>query len=81
LCNAFPAVPSTGLNGWSPTPTCRIYTLGGNLPPEPVNFSFTSTTLDKNSGLGQTTISIPTTDPVAPGCQAVVTTTSVGSGK
>jgi hypothetical protein len=81
LCNAFPTVPSTGLNGWSPTPTCQIFTLGGNLPAEPVNFTFASTTLDKNSGLGQTTISIPDSDPVAPGCQATVTTTTVGSGK
>jgi hypothetical protein len=80
LCSGFPAVPSGGLNGWSANPTCTIYTAGGNLPAEPVGFAFTSVQTDANSALGQTTINIPATDPVAPGCSAVVTTTTIGSG-
>jgi hypothetical protein len=80
LCTKFPAVPSGGLNGWSANPTCTIYTEGGDLPAEKVNFAFTSVQTDANSALGQTTLTIPAADPVAGGCSAVVTTTTIGSG-
>ena len=81
LCSGFPATPTGGLNGFSATAQCAIYSINGNVPPEPVNFSFTSTPTDADSAVGTTTISIPATDPVGGGCTATVNTTIVRTGK
>ena len=81
LCSKFPAVPAGGLNGFSANAQCAIYSINGNIPAETVNFSFTSTTTDVNSGVGTTTITIPATDPVGGGCTATVNTTIVRTGK
>ena len=81
LCSGFPSVPAKGLNGFKATASCAIYSINGNAPAEPVDFAFTSTATDVNSGVGTTTISIPTTSPIGSGCSAVVNTTIVRTGK
>ena len=80
-CTGFAAVPSGGLNGFSSSAKCAIYSINGNVPAQPVNFSFTSTTTDANAGVGTTTISIPATDAVGGGCTATVNVTTVRTGK
>ena len=81
LCSGFPDIPAGGLNGFSANAQCAIYSINGNVPPETVNFSFTSTTTDADSAVGTTTITIPATDPVGGGCTATVNTTIVRTGK
>lgn len=81
LCNGFPAVPAGGLNGFSATASCAIYTINGNVPAQPVTFSFTSTTTDADSAVGTTTVAIPATDAVGGGCTATINTTIVRTGK
>ena len=81
LCNSFPAVPAGGLNGFSATAKCAIDSLNGSVPAQPVNFAFTSTVTDKNSGIGTTTVSIPATNSVGGGCMATIDTTIVRTGK
>ena len=81
LCTGFGNVPAGGLNGFSATASCAIDTLNGNIPAQPVNFSFTSTVTDKNSAIGTTTVAIPATNTVGGGCTAKVNTTIVRTGK
>ena len=81
LCSGFAAVPAGGLNNFSSPASCAIYSINGNAPAETVNFSFTSTVTDANSGVGTTTIAIPATSPIGSGCTATVNTTIVRSGK
>ncbi len=81
LCSNFPAVPAGGINNFSAAAKCAIYSINGNLPAQTVNFSFTNTVTNANSGVGTTTISIPVTDAVGGGCTATVNTTIVRVGK
>ncbi len=80
LCSGFAAIPAGGLNGYTSNAQCA--TFGSlTLPAETVNFKFTSTMTDANSGVGSTTITIPAADPVGGGCTATVNTAVVRTGK
>ena len=81
LCTGFPAVPAGGINGFSATAKCAIDSIGGNVPAQPVNFTFTNTVTDANSGVGTTQVSIPASDAVGGGCNATIDTTIVRTGK
>lgn len=81
LCSGFSAVPAGGLNGYNSNASCTTYSAGGTIPAETVNFAFTATTTDANSGVGTTTITIPANAPVGGGCTATVNTAVVRSGK
>ena len=81
LCTGFGTIPASGLDGFSATASCAISTLNGNVPAQPVKFSFTSSVTDKNSAIGTTTVAIPATDAVGGGCTATVDTTIVRTGK
>lgn len=80
-CTGFSAVPAGGLNGFSSSSQCAIYSINGNVPAATVTFSFTSSVTSPNSGVGTTTISISDTAPVGAGCVATVDTAIVRSGK
>ena len=80
LCNGFAAVPAGGLNGYTSNAQCTTYGTV-SFPAETVNFKFTSTMTDANSGVGSTTVTIPVTDPVGGGCTATVNTAVVRTGK
>jgi hypothetical protein len=80
LCNGFPAVPKAGLNGFSATAQCTVYTLNGNLPAAAVTFAFTATVNDVYSSIGTDTVTISNDAVVGAGCSAVVDTTTVFSG-
>ncbi len=80
LCNRFPAVPATGLDGWTVTAQCAVDTVNGDIKAQPVTFTFHTTIEDKNTGIGSTTVSIPASDTVSPGCVATVATTTIVSG-
>jgi hypothetical protein len=81
LCLDFPAVPAGGINNFSATAKCAIDSINGDLPAQTVDFKFTNTVVNANSGIGTTTITIPATDAVGGGCSAVVDTTIVRVGK
>ena len=80
VCTGFKAIPAGGLNGYSSNASCAIYSVNGNIPAEVVNFAFTSTTANSQSGVGVTTVTIPTTAPIGGGCKAKINTSIVRAG-
>jgi hypothetical protein len=80
LCTGFPAVPAAGLSSFTAAGKCAIYSTSGDIPAQPVDFTFKSTAINAFSAVGTTTISIPATDTIGGGCKAVVSTTTVFTG-
>jgi len=79
LCNSYANIPAGGLNGYTSDAQCAL--IPAPVPAQTVNFQFTLTTTDANTGYGTTTVSIPAGNILGGGCVATIATSIVRSGK